>query len=177
MRKYLLQLMGLALVSVILYSCKLDKPILPGDPDYVAVTPPGGGTDGGPTTIIDNASLTGKWDVKGNLSVIIYTDGVPNVSDAGIKLFTDVDIDDVAKTALFDGGFNFDGNTTYTLSTTNSKTYFQFSEDPFSRSSNGPIQLVSVTPTSMTWIALDPLVLTSQGHKIQSAYEVTFTKE
>ena len=177
MRKNLLQLVGVAVLCTTIYSCKLDPPILPGDPGYVVVTPPDGGDGGtgGTTTPIDETLLTGKW--LPTLSTIIYTDGVPNTSPSPINLFTDVVIDAANKTAIFDGAFNFSGNTTYTLSATNGKTYFQFSEDPFRRSDNAPVQLVSLTATKMTWIALDPLTVTSGGHKIQSAWEVTYTKE
>lgn len=178
-RKHLLQIIGLAALCTAIYSCKLDKPILPGDPGYIAVTPPGGGdggTGGGSTTIV-TSDLPGTWKVT-TLSTIIYSDGaVATNSPSLIVLFNDVKIDDVAKTAVFDGAFNFSGNTTYTMSTTGGKSYFQFSEDPFSRSSNGPVQLVSLSATSMTWIALDPLQVTSDGHKIQSAWEVTYTKQ
>jgi len=181
MKKYLLQIIGLAALCTTVYSCKLDKPVLPGDPGYVAVQPPGnigtgGDGTGGSTTIVQSA-LPGTWKVK-TTSTIIYSDGaVSSNTPSLISLFTDVTMDDVAHTAVFDGAFNFSGNTTYVETASGAKTYFQFSEDPFSRSSNGPVQLVNLTTTSMTWLALDPLSITSEGHKIQTAWEVIYTKQ
>src|ERR1700712_2366667 len=172
MRKYLLQIVCLAVLCTTIYSCKLDAPILPGDPNYVAVTPPDGGdggTGGGITTPIDNASLTGTWKVDVSKS-IVYSDGVPTESQ--VTLFTDAEFDDVAKTVIFHGQFTLPSDeTSYVLSTSNGKTYLQFAADVFQRSTNAPVEITSFDGTTMTWRAVDPLILTSGGHKIQSAWE------
>lgn len=179
MKKRLLQIIILVTISATISACKLDAPILPGQAGYVEVKPPGGGDTtgtGGITTPIDNAALTGTWKMD-LTNTIVYTDGVPNTSDA-ISLFTDVQMDDAAKTTIFDGQFTLPSDeVSYVLSTSNGKTYLQFSEDVFQRSSNGPVQITSFTGTTMTWVALDPLSVTSAGHKIQSAWQVTFTKQ
>lgn len=182
MRKYLLQLLCLAIISTSIYSCKLDPAILPGQPGYVYVAPPTGGTGtgtgtGGTGTPVDDPVLTGTWKVT-TTTDIDYVDGVAQIIEPPIILFTDAQLDDVAKTAVFDGSFVVDGTQTYVVSRNSSGVlYIQLSADPFERSSNGPIQIQSITATTMTWLAIDPLVLTTQGHKHQEAWKITFTKE
>ena len=182
MRKYLLQIICLAAISTTIYSCKLDPAILPGQPGYVYVAPPTGtgtgtGTDPGTISPYDDAALTGTWKVT-ITTIIEYVDGVAQSSPSPINLFVDAQLDDVAKTAVFDGSFVVDGTQTYVVSKTSSGAlYIQLSADPFERSSNGPIQIQSLTATTMVWLATDPLVITSQGHKLQSAWQMTFTKE
>lgn len=179
MRKYLLQLICLAVISTAIYSCKLDPAILPGQPGYVYVPPPTGtGTGtGGTISPYDDAALTGTWKVT-TTTIIEYVDGVAQSSPSPINLFVDVQLDDAVKTAIFDGSFVVDGTLSYVVSKTSSGAlYIQLSADPYERSSNGPIQIQSLTATTMTWLAVDPLVITSQGHKIQSAWGMTFTKE
>ena len=182
MRKYLLQIVGLAVLCTTIYSCKLDAPILPGDPNYVAVTPPGGGDGGtGGTTPIDNVQLTGRWVATQPFSSVIYSDGVlANTSSepSNPTFFTAIDMDDATKITTFEGQFTLpQDETSYVLSTANSKNYLQFSADVFQRTSNAPVQIVSFTGTTMTWIALDPYTVTSEGHKVQSGWEVKLTKQ
>ena len=87
-------------------------------------------------------------------------------------------MDDAAKTVIFGGSFVVDGTLDYVVSKmSNGDLYIQLSADPYERSSNGPIQIQSLTATTMTWLAVDPLIITSKGHKLQSAWGMTFTKE
>jgi hypothetical protein len=185
MRKYLLQLICLAIISTTIYSCKLDPAILPGQPGYVYVAPPtGGGTGtgtgtGGTISPYDDAALTGTWKVT-TTTTIEYVDGVAQSSPSPINLFIDAQMDDAAKTVIFGGSFVVDDVTPYPYvvsKTSSGALYIQLSADPYERSSNGPIQIQSLTATTMTWLAIDPLVITSQGHKLQSAWQMTFTKE
>jgi hypothetical protein len=181
MRKYLLHILGLVVISTALYSCKLDKPVLPGQPGYVYVAPPtdpngtgtGGNTGGTP---VDNATITGTWKVT-TTTTIEYVDGKAQSSPSPINLFVDAVFDDGAKTAFFDGSFVVFDTVSYTLTSSAGQLFLHLGGDPFERSSNGPIQIQSLTATSMTWLALDPLVITSQGHKLQSAWGMTFTKQ
>lgn len=181
MRKHLLQIICLAIISTAIYSCKLDPAILPGQPGYVYTPPPttgtGTGTDPGTISPYDDAALTGTWKVTTTTN-IEYVDGVAQSAPSQINLFVDAQLDDAAKTAVFDGSFVVDGTQTYVVSKTSTGAlYIQLSGDPFERSSNGPIQIQSLTATTMTWLAVDPLVITSQGHRLQSAWGMTFTKE
>jgi hypothetical protein len=185
MRKHLLQLICLAIISTAIYSCKLDPAILPGQPGYVYVAPPttgggtgtGTGTGAGTISPYDDAALTSTWKVT-TTTIIEYVDGAAQSSPSPINLFVDAQLDDAAKTAIFDGSFVVDGTQTYVVSKTSSGAlYIQLSADPFERSSNGPIQIQSLTATTMTWLAVDPLIITTQGHKLQSAWQMTFTKE
>jgi len=179
MRKYLLQLICLAIISTTIYSCKLDPAILPGQSGYVYTTPPttGTGTDPGTISPYDDAALTGTWKVI-TTTDIDYVDGVAQIIEPPITLFTDAQLDDAAKTAVFLGSFVVDGTQTYVVSKTSTGAlYIQLSADPFERSSNGPVQIQTLTATTMTWLALDPLIITTQGHKHQKAWQITFTKE
>lgn len=182
MRKYLLQFICLAIISTSLYSCKLDPAILPGQPGYVYTPPPTTGTGTGTGTSgtispYDDADLTGTWKVT-TTTIIEYVDGVAQSSPSPINLFIDAKLDDAAKTAIFDGSFVVDGTLSYVVSkASNGALYIQLSADPYQRSSNGPIQIQSLTATTMTWLAVDPMVITTQGHKIQSAWGMTFTKQ
>jgi len=181
MRKYLLQLICLAVISASIYSCKLDPAILPGQPGYVYVAPPTdptgtgtGGTGGG--TTVDNPVLTGTWNVT-TTTIIEYVDGKAQSSPSQINLFTDAVFDDAAKTAFFDGSFVVFDTVSYRLYTSGSQLFIQLGGDPFERSSNAPIQIQSLTATTMTWLAVDPNIVTIDGHKEQSAWGMTFTKQ
>lgn len=179
MRKYLLQLICLVVISTAIYSCKLDPAILPGQPGYVYTPPPttGTGTDPGTISPYDDAELTGTWKVTSTTD-IDYVDGVPEIIEPPITLFTDAQLDDAAKTAVFIGSFVVDGIQSYVVSKTSTGAlYIQLSADPFERSSNGSVQIQSLTATTMTWLAVDPLIITTQGQKHQKAWKITFTKE
>jgi len=188
MKKYILQLCGLAVVSIAVYSCKLDKPILPGDPGYVAQYPPTGGNDSTVTktgtgsgtgtagTGIDTSLLTGSWKVKitysGAIQDGVYNEGV----QSPVALIPDVDMNSNIKVGVFGADVSQPDSLSYTSSISNKKFYITFATDPFPRSANGPIQVSALSSSSMTWIAIDPQVLTSGGHTLQTAITVVFSK-
>jgi hypothetical protein len=187
MKKNLLLILAFALVALSFHSCKQDPPIYPWDKGYVQQYPPGGGgaigssgstgTTGstGSTGTTNSTQLTGQWTVQ-STALLTYLDGkVVSNTSVPVNPFDGVTIDDVAKTMVFLNSGNVT-NVTYTSSGSGSSETLQLSGDPFGRSSNGPIQVTSLTSSSMTWVAVDPMTQTSGGHTAQEGYQVTFSK-
>jgi hypothetical protein len=173
------KLILLATICIIIASCKLDKPVLPGDPGYVKIikstdTVTGNVIEG---AYVSNPNLTGTWKAQ-TTSAQYYDKNNVMVSNSPLasNLFTTVTLNDYSRIADFagpSGAFN----TTYSLSSTTGKDlYLQLSADPFSRSSNSQIQVVNLTATSMTWLAIDPALVSAGGQMLHNAYLVTFTK-
>lgn len=183
MRKLTL-LIAITLIAPTIYSCKLDPPILPGDKGYVQQYPPQSGAIGSTgstgatdsTGSVSNSALTGKWTVQTTTEVVVVDGKISSSQILPANVYTDVVIDDGAKTMKFDGSSTVFDTPTYTLSGSGSNIKLQLSEDPFSRSSNGTISITQLTSTSMTWLALDPQVSTLGGHSMQGGFEITYTK-
>jgi hypothetical protein len=179
MRKYLLQLFVFAAIGAALNSCKLDKPVLPGDPGYVAAIPPndstGIGTGGGGTTAtnIDTALLSGNWTVA-TTGIGVIVDEADNMQASPTNLFAGVTLINSTKISIFDGSPVL--ITTDTLAYTLSGNSITFATDPIGRTSNGPIQITKLTANAMTWLAPDPMIVNEAGHTEQAVYQFTFTR-
>jgi len=160
-------------------SCKLDKPVLPGEAGYVATTNTTTSAVTGTTTtgtIVNNSNLSGTWKVETTTKQFYDQNNVVVSSSLANNLFTSVTLNETGKTAGFAGLSAAEINQTYTLATSGNILYIQLSADPFSRSVNSRIQVTNLTATSMTWLALDPLIVSAGGQLLRNVYLVTFTK-
>jgi hypothetical protein len=192
MKKTIPILIAILFVFSLVQSCKLDPPILPGDKGYVQQYPPGSGPTGSSGTTgttgstgstgstINDAALTGKWTVTTSYIGQYYNGQAHFSLAAPVNPINDVTLNDATKTAAFDG-FNTiyftDSVQTYTVAKSGNNEYITFSEDPLDRSSNDKIQITGLTSTSMTWIGIDPKVITVSGSpSIQVVYKIVFSK-
>jgi hypothetical protein len=172
---------ALILLCVLVNSCKLDKPIQPGDPGYVAATATkvSAGTVTGTVvngTTVNNSNLTGSWKTITTTKEFFDINNVVVASSLAYDIFTNVTLSEPAKTADFENLNVAASAETYILSISNGILYIQLSADPFTKSVNSKIQITNLTATSMTWVAIDPKIVSAGGQLLQNAYQVTFTK-
>ena len=205
MKKHYKLFLALAYISISMVACKLDPPILPGDPGYVsteantiAVTGVTGatgttgatgstgstgstGTTGvtGTTTtgtVVNNSMLTGTWTNTDTRKVIIDQNNVILTNLISSNAFTTAAFDDAAKTCVLGVFSTSNPPSTYILSGSGTNLYILFPVDLFNRSANDKIQITDISAHSMTWWAIDPATTTAGGQTVRSGYILTFTK-
>jgi hypothetical protein len=181
MKKRRVVLLGLLLISVV-YSCKLDKPVAPGDNGTTSDTNNTNTIQGNIVNgmAVSNANLTGNWVIQ-STTAQYYDKYNVSVSNSLISnnAFISVALDDQARAANFQGlSSAVPAEENYMLSSTTGKDlYIQLSSDPFARTSNTKIQITNLTATSMTWLAIDPQLISLGGQFLRNAYLVTFSKK
>src|ERR1700712_3817403 len=104
MKSYGRVLVGLITLCIGLNSCKLDKPVLPGEEGYIKNTDPatGIGTVTGTTitgTTINNSNLTALWKVATTTKQFYNQNNVVIASSLANNLFTSVLLSETGKTA------------------------------------------------------------------------------
>ena len=174
-------MLALAIGCILINSCKLDKPVLPGEPGYEAATDPTANmqTVTGTTvtgTTVNNSNLSATWKVATTTKQFYDQNNVVVSSSLAFNPFTSVILSEPAKTAGFENLTAAPSAETYSLSNTDGNLYIQLSADPFSRSINSQIQITNLTASSMTWLAIDPKIVSAGGQLLRNAYLVTFTR-
>jgi hypothetical protein len=196
MRKHYKILLGLAYVSMSITACKLDPPILPGDPGYVASTPIGNtGTTGATGTTgttgstgstgttgatgVTQSNLTGTWTCATTTPVVLGPDNTPISTpiQSPTNLMTGAVFNNTDKSCTVTTVLASVTDNTYVLSTVGTNLYIQFPDELFQRSANDKIQITVLTSTAMTWLVIDPAVTTvGNGISARTGYIITFTK-
>ncbi len=174
-------MLALAIGCILINSCKLDKPILPGEPGYEVATDPGANvqTVTGTTvngTTVNNSNLSATWKVATTTKQFYDQNNVAVASSLAFNIFSSVVLNEQAKTAGFEDLTAAPSAETYSLLTSGGNLYIQLSADPFSRSVNSQIQITNLTASAMTWLAIDPKIVSAGGQLLRNAYLVTFTR-
>jgi hypothetical protein len=173
---------GLLLAMIcMINACKVDEPILPGQPGYESTAPVVNtnvvtGTSGSGANVA-NSNLTGTWTAK-TTTQQYYNQNNAVLSSTVLpsNLFTTITLNETGKTAVFQGSAVTAASDSYLLTTNGNNLYIQLTSDPFSRTANDKIQIVNLTATAMTWVAIDPQVSLIGGQTLRNGYQVTFTK-
>jgi hypothetical protein len=130
----------------------------------------------------DNSLLTGAWTISSQTqeNIDATTFKAFNANNTANYFYNTAKMDEPTKTGyLFNNLLSFGVLYSYVLSTANGYTYITFATDAFGRTGgNSPIQLVSLTTNTMTWLVVDPQLLTTLGstQTYYSASLITWTK-
>ncbi len=175
MKLKILSISAIVSLCFVITSCKKDAPVYPGDPDFV----PYQGTSGGSSTIVvDVNMLTGSWEVTATYEEVYNASGTTVSSNLSpFNLFSGVELNNTGNNFLFSGSLDTPGPGTYTTSTAAAGTSLQLSADPFGRSANTPVQIKSLTATSMTWVAIDPMETNSPAGILRSGFKVVYARK
>ncbi|WP_214072179.1 hypothetical protein [Mucilaginibacter sp. dw_454] len=157
-----------------LSACKLDPPIFPKDTGAAIGTTGTTGITGitgatgttGKTDTTDKAFFTGDWFCE--------NDKTETYTQTG-QLLSSVNANAFYYSILFSADKNFAGFKltiedspgpqyyNYTTYDVNGQTYVDFDADPFFRSANKPIELVSQSTNEMVWLIIDPRLHNTNG--------------
>jgi hypothetical protein len=161
-------------------SCKLDSPAPPPAPkaDDVEITDQTvlGIVVNGPR--VDNAYLTSLWKAKQTTLQLYDTSNTIIYGTYVNNLFTNVTLNDRNKSVSYTGLVNSFAQPTgtYKLSVTDNVLYIELSSNPFFNSTLSTVRVTHLTPTEMTWVALDTTSTVLDGRYYHKGYQVTFTK-
>lgn len=190
MKKHYKLFLALAYACAGLAACKLDPPILPGDPGYVSTETNTKGTTGatgttgttgvtGTTTVgtvVSNSMLTGTWNNMVTNKILMDQNNNLVQSLLSTNPFTTAAFDDATKTCMLVVFSTSNPPSTYTLSGSGSNLYILFPFDIFNFSANNKIQITDLSSSSMTWLAFDPATVSANGQTLRSGYKMTFIK-
>jgi hypothetical protein len=169
-----LSALGFLIICVLVTACKKDAPIYPGDPDFVPYQSKAGGT---PSGTVDLTLLAGKWQVTATYTEIYFaSNAVQSSFLSPFNLFRGVELNATSKNYLFDGSFDAVDPGVFTTSTSGSIVYIQLQQDPFNRSVNDKIQITNLTASTMTWVAIDPTLLSTPGGSFKTGFKVVYTR-
>jgi hypothetical protein len=163
--------LGLIFCMVNLAACKLDPPIFPkkgatGTKGTTGVTGSKGITGStGTTDTIPPAFFTGDWYCENDKFETYTQTGQLLSSDYADVFYYEILFSSDSNNAVFlqtsndpfPVGYNYD---TYSI---NGQTYIEFGSDPFVRSANKPVELVSQDDKTMVWLIIDPQLHNTNG--------------
>ncbi|MGY3213436.1 hypothetical protein [Mucilaginibacter sp. HD30] len=175
MKQKSLSVLSFLALCLLATACKKDPPIYPDDPDFVAYQSKGGG--GGTSSVtVDLTLLTGKWQVSTTYTEVYSTNNVVQSSLLSpLNLYSGVQLSNTSKNYLFTGSSVAPDPGVFTT-TTGSSVYIQLQQDPFGRSVNDKIQIINLTANSMTWLAIDPQILSTPGGSAKNGFKVVYTR-
>jgi hypothetical protein len=174
-----LSALSFLILCLLVTACVKDAPIYPDDPDFVPYqgkegTGGGGGT---PSGTVNLTLLGGKWQVTATYSEIYSASNAVQQSFLSpFNLYSGVELNSTSKNYLFAGSFDAPDPGVYTTSTSGSSVYIQLQQDPFTRSVNDKIQITNLTATTMTWVAIDPQLLSTPGGNLKTGFKVVYTR-
>ena len=174
MKQKSLSALSFLIICLLVTACVKDVPIYPDDPDFV----PYQGTVGGAASgTVDLTLLGGEWQVTAMYNEHYSASNVVQLSTLSpLKLYRGIELNNTSKNYLFDGSSNASAPGVYTTSTNGSSVYIQLQLDPFARSVNDKIQISNLTATTMTWVAIDPQLITTLGGNVKTGYKVVYTR-
>jgi len=171
-----LSVLGLLTICLLVTACKKDPPIYPDDPDFVAYE--GIGANGGTSSgTVDLTLLAGKWQVATTYTEVYSTsNAVQSSSLSPFNLYNGIELNNTAKNYLFTGSSSIPDPGVFTTATAGSSVYIQLQQDPFARSINDKIQITNLTANTMTWVAVDPQILSTPGGNVKTGFKVVYTR-
>ena|GEM_PF-1525033 len=167
----------LILVCALATACKKDPPIYPNDPGFVPYKSKSANnvTQG---ATVDISLLAGEWPVTAMYTETYTTSNVLQSSSQTLSNFySAVEINSNSKSYFFDAASNAPSPGFYTTATSGSNVYLQLQKDPFNRSLNDKIQITNLTATSMTWVAIDPQVLSTASGSFKTGFKVVYKRK
>jgi hypothetical protein len=92
--------------------------------------------------------------------------------------FTSIALNDLSKSFKYNGLANSNIATTgtYSLYTSNNVLFIQLPGNPFFSNPASTVRITNLTASSMTWVVIDPTIITVNGQPAREAYEVVFIR-
>jgi hypothetical protein len=135
-------------------------------------------TGSGSGTSTSNSGLSGTWKITSMTDIMTVSGTTQNTPDPSMSLYPSITLDDNAKTATYFDAFSGINSipANYTTSTSSGKNYINFDAEFLDISAGTPVQILSMTSTSMTW----QFVMANQsvqGYNMEIDVKVVFSKQ